>query len=358
MPRAIWRRRRTTDSPRPAGRRWAGLRRSGSLARQVLVGGRVLVGRVGGRQHDGATTVVASVAVADQVDFVGGDRSHLLPRRRSPEYPFRELGASAPVEVVPQPMPSLVELAPQPAAIGAAPVALLPGERTPIRRLKFAVANGCTVASLLLGMAAVFAAIHSDLRLAALLLLACVIFDGCDGGLARKFGVASPFGAQMDSLADLSSFGVATAIVIYQWLVEGGASPTAAASACALVVVCAAIRLARFNVSPSDGRFFRGIPTTMTAAVLAAAVVVGPAVPVSARVVAVAVFAAAMVSSFPYAKLARVLRLPPWLLVLPVIGALLNLPVAFAAVVLGYLASGPLLWLRQRGSLTRARPAA
>jgi CDP-diacylglycerol--serine O-phosphatidyltransferase len=161
----------------------------------------------------------------------------------------------------------------------------------------------------------------------------------------------------MDSLADLSSFGVATAVVIYQWLVLGGASPAAAGGVCALVVVCAAIRLARFNVSPSDGRFFRGIPTTMTAAVLAAAVVVGPTVPATVRVVAVAVFAVAMVSSFPYAKLARVLRLPPWLLAVPAIAALVNLPVAFAVVVLGYLASGPLLWWHERRALTRARPA-
>ena len=104
-------------------------------------------------------------------------------------------------------------------------IPLLPGERTPLRRLQFALANGCTVGSLSLGMAAVFLAIHGDLRLAAVALLACVILDGCDGGLARKFGVSSPFGAQMDSLADLSSFGVATGVVSYQWLVASGRQP-------------------------------------------------------------------------------------------------------------------------------------
>jgi CDP-diacylglycerol--serine O-phosphatidyltransferase len=80
-------------------------------------------------------------------------------------------------------------------------IPLLPGDRTPVRRLKFAVANGATVSSLLLGMVAIFLAVNGELRLAALAILACVIFDGLDGGLARKFGVASPFGAQMD-LAD------------------------------------------------------------------------------------------------------------------------------------------------------------
>ena len=124
--------------------------------------------------------------------------------------------------------------------------------------------------SLASGMVAVFLAIHGDLRLAAVALLACVVLDGCDGGLARKFGVASPFGAQMDSLADLSSFGVADR---HRDRTSGWSprAPTRSrpAPACALVAVCAAIRLARFNVSPKNGRFFCGVPTTMAAAVLA-----------------------------------------------------------------------------------------
>jgi CDP-diacylglycerol--serine O-phosphatidyltransferase len=213
------------------------------------------------------------------------------------------------------------------------------------RRLKFAVANGCTVASLLLGMSAIFLAINGDLRLAAIALLACVVFDGCDGGLARKFGVASPFGAQMDSLADLSSFGVATGIVVYQWLIASGAHPMAAGPASALLAVCAAIRLARFNVSPKNGRYFCGVPTTMTAAVLALNILLGPVLPANVQVAVVVVYALAMVTSFPYAKLARVMRLPLWLWVVPAICAMISVPATFAAIVGGYLVSGPLLWL-------------
>ena len=63
------------------------------------------------------------------------------------------------------------------------------------------------------------------------------------------------------------------------------------------------------------------------------------------RSAVVAVYAIAMVSGFPYAKLARVLRLPLWLWVLPAICALISVPGTFAAVVGGYLVSGPLLWL-------------
>jgi CDP-diacylglycerol---serine O-phosphatidyltransferase len=229
-------------------------------------------------------------------------------------------------------------------------IPLLPGPRTAARRVKFAIANGCTVGSLLLGMTAVFLAIAGDFRLAAIALLACVVFDGCDGGLARKFGVASPFGAQMDSLADLSSFGVATGIVTYQWLIAAG-------PACALIAVCAAIRLARFNVSPKDGTFFCGVPTTMVAAVLALNVLIGPELPVKVEIAFIAVYALAMVTSFPYVKLARVLRLPLWVWVFPAICAMISVPGTFAAVVGGYLVSGPVIWVFRNGRNRRARPA-
>ena len=151
----------------------------------------------------------------------------------------------------------------------------------------------------------------------------------------------------MDSLADMCSFGLAAPVVVYASLV-GRVPPAAAMVACALVAACAAIRLARFNVSPKDGRFFCGVPTTMAAGVLALAVLIG--LPVSGlwQLAGVALLAFAMVSSFPYAKLARLLRLPPWLWALPVLGALLDVRVTFAVVVVAYLASGPVIWLHQR----------
>jgi CDP-diacylglycerol--serine O-phosphatidyltransferase len=293
---------------------------------------------------------VESASTGTQVVYPQPDRSWRLGPRRPATEVARETGLASWARrqastIAPPPAPIV---SPRPEQDAATPVTipLLPGERTPARRFKFALANGCTVASLLLGMSAVFLAIDGDLRLAALAVLACVVFDGCDGGLARKFGVASPFGAQMDSLADLSSFGVATGIVMYQWLVsEQGASPALAGPVCAVIAVCAAIRLARFNVSPKDGRFFCGVPTTMVAAVLSLDVLIGPHLSPGLQLLAIAVYAVAMVTSFPYAKLVRVVRLPLWLWVLPAICAMISLPGTFAAVVGGYLVSGPLLWL-------------
>jgi CDP-diacylglycerol---serine O-phosphatidyltransferase len=242
-----------------------------------------------------------------------------------------------------------------PAPAGPVPTAglnipLLPGERTIGRRIRFAIVTGCTLSSLVLGVTAIFLATQgNDIQLAAMCLIACVVFDGLDGALARRLRVASPFGAQMDSLADMCSFGIAAPVVVHA-LLAGEAAAAITVPACGLVAVCAAIRLARFNVSPKDGRFFCGVPTTMVAAVLALGTLIAPVAPVGLQVSAVVLLALAMVSSFPYVKLARLLRLPPWVLVIPVIGVFIDYQVTFAAVVLAYLASGPVLWVRNRAA--------
>ncbi|GIM82117.1 CDP-alcohol phosphatidyltransferase family protein [Salinispora arenicola] len=300
------------------------MRRSGTIARQVLW---VRAGR-----HNGDLRAGTDRALTGR-RFTG---------RRYARY-NAEAEAIVPVSPAVAPATSVDE----PAAIS---IPLLPGERTAARRMKFVVVNGCTLASLVLGMLAIFLAMQSEVRPAALCLMACVAFDGLDGALARRLGVASPFGAQMDSLADMCSFGLAAPVVVYASL-AGSVPPAAAAVACALVAGCAAIRLARFNVSPKDGRFFCGVPTTMAAAVLALTVAIG--LPVSGLVLlgGVALLAFAMVSSFPYAKLARLVKLPPWVWLAPVIGALVDIRLTFALVVVGYLLSGPVLWLRQRRTI-------
>lgn len=392
VPRAPWRRRGTTDSPRPGGRRWAGrLRRGGAFARQVLL---VRVGRRA--QQPEATGVLLSDQPGGAVEHrdVTGYRRALGGYRRglggiaTPD-PFSldslaeaELaglvpGGLATTDPAGPPIPVSPAVGPIPPAPArpatgrpSAPVppvtarpasplpptgqptdgatgSLLPGEHTLARRIKFAVVNACTLTSLTLGMLAIFLAMQGDVRVAAGCLIACVAFDGLDGALARRMGVSSPFGAQMDSLADMCSFGLAAPVVLYASL-AGSVSTAAAAVACALVAACAAIRLARFNVSPKDGRFFSGVPTTMAAAVLALWVLIGLPVSGSAQVAGAGLLAFAMVSSFPYAKLARLIKLPPWVWLAPVVGALIDIRLTFALVVVGYLASGPLLWLREQ----------
>jgi CDP-diacylglycerol--serine O-phosphatidyltransferase len=226
-------------------------------------------------------------------------------------------------------------------------IPLIPGDVTTARRAKFALANSFTLASLMLGMSAIFLSMHHDVRLAAVALMCCVAFDGLDGAVARKLGVASPFGAQMDSLADMCSFGIAAPVVVYASL-HGTAPTPLIGAACAMIAAGAMIRLARFNVSPKDGRFFNGVPTTLTAAVMGVSVLIGLHLPGGVAVAAVAVLAVAMVSGFPYAKLARVAKLPLWLWAAPIVGFYLDYRITFALLVAIYVVSGPLLWVRQR----------
>jgi CDP-diacylglycerol--serine O-phosphatidyltransferase len=296
------------------------LRRSGSIARQALV-------RVGRRSGDAGRAATATRA---EVIYT------------SPE-PGLGRTIAVPGLHVAAPVPALAA----PVVVAPESISLLPGDHTVARRCRFALVNACTLASLGLGLLAIFLAMHGDVRFAAGCLVACVAFDGLDGALARKLGVASPFGAQMDSLADMCSFGLAAPVVVYASLAH--TVPTAAAAvACMLVAACAAIRLARFNVSPKDGKFFSGVPTTMAAAVLAVTVLIDLPMPGFAVLGGVALLAFAMVSSFPYAKLARLLRLPPWLWLLPIVGALVDVRLTFVMVVAAYLVSGPVMWVRAK----------
>ncbi|MGK5680862.1 CDP-alcohol phosphatidyltransferase family protein [Actinoplanes sp. URMC 104] len=291
------------------------MRRSGTIARQALMV------RVGRRNSGRAAT-----ATRAEVIYTGSDYG-------------RQVGTIGPVA------PHLAT--PAPAEQAAEDVSLLPGEHTAARRVRFAIVNACTLASLALGLSAIFLAMNDEVRLAAAFLVACVAFDGLDGALARKLGVSSPFGAQMDSLADMCSFGLAAPVVVYASLAHEVPTP-AAAVACMLVAACAAIRLARFNVSPKDGKFFSGVPTTLAAAVLAVTVLIDLPLPGLAVLGGVALLAFAMVSSFPYAKLARVVKLPPWFWLAPVIGALVDARLTFVMMVAAYLISGPVMWVRTK----------
>lgn len=313
-----------SDSPRPAGRGLGRWRRSGSLARRLVAIRPIHPLRTLRRRRGGEdVTVLESM----ELDL-----------------------ALAPVSPAPVGEPVVGSAETDPDA-PPAPIALLPGERTPKRRFFFALANACTVTSILLGMSAIMLSLSGQVQLAAGVLLGCIVADALDGPLARKFGVASPFGAQMDSLADMCSFGIATPVVVYQWL-AGDLPNWAIGGACGLVAVCAAIRLARFNVSPKDGRYFSGVPTTLAATVLALGILLLSTTHV-AMAAGIAVLALTMVLGFPYAKLGQLRKVPAWLWVLPLVGLYLNLEVTFLALVCAYLLSGPVLWTvhRRRSAL-------
>ncbi len=121
-----------------------------------------------------------------------------------------------------------------------------------------------TIGNLFLGFFAIIQALRYNFESAGQMIVAAVIFDMLDGRIARMTGTTSDFGAQLDSLSDVVSFGVAPALIAYQW---GLATLHRSFLAAFFFVMCAAIRLARFNVQRKvvDGRYFVGLPSPAAA---------------------------------------------------------------------------------------------
>jgi CDP-diacylglycerol---serine O-phosphatidyltransferase len=126
-----------------------------------------------------------------------------------------------------------------------------------------------TTGNLFAGFWAVIKSIHGEFSDAAVLIGCAIVLDLLDGRIARLTNTTSEFGGELDSLADVISFGVAPAVLAYTW---GFSSlPRVGWLAAFLFVVCGALRLARFNVQRHvvDGRYFVGLPIPAAAAQVA-----------------------------------------------------------------------------------------
>ena len=131
--------------------------------------------------------------------------------------------------------------------------------------------NLFTSASLFAGFYAIVQAMNSNFEHSAIAIFIAMLLDGLDGRVARMTNTQSAFGAEYDSLSDMVSFGVAPALIMYVWALKpmGKLGWIAAFIYCA----CAALRLARFNTKledeHQDKRYFQGLPSPASAALLA-----------------------------------------------------------------------------------------
>jgi CDP-diacylglycerol--serine O-phosphatidyltransferase len=132
----------------------------------------------------------------------------------------------------------------------------------PVRTL---LPNLITLLALCAGLTAIRLAIEDRLELALAAIVFAAVLDGIDGRVARMLKGTSRFGAELDSLADFVNFGVAPALILYFWSLHELKS--AGWIAAMVFAICAALRLARFNVMIDDpnqpawkGNFFTGIP--------------------------------------------------------------------------------------------------
>jgi CDP-diacylglycerol--serine O-phosphatidyltransferase len=234
--------------------------------------------------------------------------------------------------------------------------------RVDVRRRAYLLPSLFTVANMLLGFYAVVLGLRGRFAFAALLVFAAAILDSLDGRIARMTGTESDFGREYDSLADLVTFGMAPALLAYLWgLSELGRAGWLGPL---FFLVCAATRLARFNVQTRklDGRFFVGLPSPAAAGGVASLLFVVPDRDWKpwlnvALLGVLLTLALLMVSTFRYPSFKKLdfRRGWPYRVVLPIAGVLLLVayqPQAFLVTLAAlYAASGPLLWLR--GKLRR-----
>ncbi len=134
------------------------------------------------------------------------------------------------------------------------------------------IPNTLTLLNLLFGCLAVFMAFKGAYTHAAWLIMIAVVFDFLDGTAARLLRAYSDLGKQLDSLADVVSFGLAPAAIMYSMLAETMLIPSSqklffepAALPAFLIALCSALRLAKFNIDPLQTDSFRGLSTPANA---------------------------------------------------------------------------------------------
>jgi len=143
------------------------------------------------------------------------------------------------------------------------------------RRGIYLLPNLFTTANLFAGFYAILAAMQGRFEPAAIAIFAAMLLDGIDGRVARMTNTQSDFGAEYDSLSDMVAFGVAPALVAYEWAL-GGLGKVGWLAAF-VYTAAAALRLARFNtqIGIADKRYFQGLPSPSAAGIIAAGVWIG-----------------------------------------------------------------------------------
>jgi len=213
------------------------------------------------------------------------------------------------------------------------------------------VPNAITLGNLFCGFLSIIYSCSDRYEKAVIAIAIAVLLDGLDGRVARKLHATSKFGVEFDSFSDLISFGLAPALLIYHWAFRHGADEFGVIVTFAYAL-CAAARLARFNVSQSDDlQGFTGLPTPAAASLVVTAVNLVPRLETTTSVTAVsalvmATLAYLMVSKIEYIspKKLRMKRSELTVLLGAMIAGLWYFnQIGLFSVALTYVASGPLI---------------
>lgn len=222
-----------------------------------------------------------------------------------------------------------------------------------------------TVANLFFGFSAILLAERGDYLFACLSVFVAAVMDMLDGRIARMTGTESEFGAELDSLVDVVSFGVAPAFIFYHWGFSSAGTDVFLRrlgwAAAFVYVSCGALRLARFNIQKSvvDSRYFVGVPIPIAALFISSLILKFPRGSESVLVSFVAAFlvifvAILMISKIKYNsfKKAKLKKKRPYSFLIVIIAFFAGLIVAPSSVLLlisiGYLIH-PFLRKKQEG---------
>jgi len=222
--------------------------------------------------------------------------------------------------------------------------------------------NLFTTAALFCGFFAIVNAMNHRFEVAAIAIFASLVLDGMDGRIARMTNTQSSFGEQYDSLADMVSFGVAPALVAYEWVLKDldKWGWLAAFTYCA----GAALRLARFNanIGVVDKKFFQGLPSPAAAALLAGFIWLADdnKIPVKDSAIPIVTFFITIYAGLTMVSNARFYsgkaldvryRVPFWVMVMLILGFVLissNPPLTLFGLFVVYSLSGYVLWLWEK----------
>lgn len=231
----------------------------------------------------------------------------------------------------------------------------------PLReRLRVTAPSLFTTLNMFCGLSSVLLAFRNHFTTAAVLVGIAVVLDIADGAVARLIGATSPFGLQLDSLADLVSFGLAPAVLVHTWALNQW--PVLAWVAAFFWMACSAFRLARFNVTIdplADKRYFIGLPSPGAAGVVIATVFALEQPSETSAVLAPLVIgvlpALLMVTSVRFRSFRDLvsLRSSKWrlrglVIGLIVIALVFDTGIAGQCLAYGYVLTAPLGWLTKR----------
>ena len=227
--------------------------------------------------------------------------------------------------------------------------------------------NLFTTAAMFGGFYAIIAAMNQRFEAAAIAVFIAMVLDGMDGRIARMTKTSSPFGAEYDSLSDMVSFGVAPALVMYEWSLVfmkdlGWQWGKFGWMAAFFYATMAALRLARFNtkLETQDKRFFQGLPSPTAAALMMGMVWVMEELAITGNEVKIYAFAmtivagALMVSNVTFFSFKQVdmRHKVPFMVLLAIVVVFMLITIEPAKVLFGmallYTASGPLIYVLRK----------